>query len=120
MTFLHTRDGIALVTTCTLCGMSTRSLSESAIYLSQRAHTWQDCARRRAERARANSPEGQAEARAKAGDGWLAESDETCCVTTVFGVVPGVEQSTLKGHKAAPITSRGLTAKTVRSPDGCP
>ena len=91
MTFLHTRDGIALVTTCVLCGMSTRSLSESAIYLSQRAHDAMTCQRRRAERAYANSPEGQAEARARAGDGWVAERDEMLCATTVFGVVPGVE-----------------------------
>jgi len=52
MTFLHTRDGIALVTTCQLCGMSTRSLSESAIYLSQRGHDAMTCQRRRAEAAR--------------------------------------------------------------------
>ena len=51
MTFLHTRDGVALVTTCQLCGMSTRSLSESAIYLSQRGHDAMTCQRRRAERA---------------------------------------------------------------------
>jgi len=39
-------------------------------------------------------------------------SGETACVTTLFGVVPGVEQGRLKGHKAAPITSRGLTTQT--------
>jgi len=52
MTFLHTRDGIALVTTCQLCGMTTRSLSEAAIYLSQRGHDALTCQRRRAEAAR--------------------------------------------------------------------
>ena len=57
MTFLHTRDGIALVTTCQLCGMSTRSLSESAIYLSQRGHDAMTCQRRRAEAARVVEPE---------------------------------------------------------------
>lgn len=49
MTFLHTRDGLALTSTCVLCGMSTRSLSESAIYLSQRGHDAVTCQRRRAE-----------------------------------------------------------------------
>ena len=58
MTFLHTRDGMALTSTCTLCGMSTRSLSEAAIYLTQRGHDAMTCQRRRAEAARANSPEG--------------------------------------------------------------
>ena len=53
MTFLHTRDGMALTSTCVLCGMSTRSLSESAIYLSQRGHDAMTCQRRRAEAARA-------------------------------------------------------------------
>ena len=53
--FLHTRDGLALVTTCQLCGMSARSLSESAIYLSQRSHDAMTCQRRRAEAAYANS-----------------------------------------------------------------
>ena len=53
MTFLHTRDGIALVTTCQLCGMSTRSLSESAIYATQRGHDAMTCQRRRAETVRA-------------------------------------------------------------------
>ena len=53
MTFLHTRDGIALTTTCVLCGMSTRSLSESAIYLSQRGHDALTCQLRRAETVRA-------------------------------------------------------------------
>ena len=52
MTFLHTRDGMALTSTCQLCGMSTRSLSESAIYLSQRGHDAMTCQRRRAEAAR--------------------------------------------------------------------
>ena len=91
MTFLHTRDGVALVTTCQLCGLANRSLSEAAIYASQRGHDAMTCQRRRAERAYANSPEGQAETRAKAGDGWLTERDEMLCATTVFGVVPGVE-----------------------------
>ena len=54
MTFLHTRDGRALVTTCQLCGMKTRSLSEAAIYLTQRGHTAWECQQRRAEAARAN------------------------------------------------------------------
>ena len=57
MTFLHTRDGIALVTTCQLCGMTTRSLSEAAIYLSQRGHDAMTCQRRRAEAARVVEPE---------------------------------------------------------------
>jgi hypothetical protein len=52
MTFLHTRDGIARVTTCVLCGMSTRSLSEAAIYLTQRSHDAMTCQMRRAEKAR--------------------------------------------------------------------
>ena len=91
MTFLWTREAGALTSTCVLCGMSTRSLSESAIYLSQRGHDAMTCQRRRAEAAYANTPEGQAETRARAGDGWLAESDEMLCATTVFGVVPGVE-----------------------------
>ena len=56
MTFLHTSDGIALTSTCTLCGMSTRSLSESAIYLSQRGHDAMTCQRRRAEAARVVEP----------------------------------------------------------------
>jgi hypothetical protein len=53
VTFLHTRDGLALVTTCRLCGMSTRSLSESAIYLSQRDHDWLTCQLMRLAAARA-------------------------------------------------------------------
>ena len=57
MTFLHTRDGIALVTTCQLCGMSTRSLSESAIYASQRGHDALTCQRRRLAAARAVATE---------------------------------------------------------------
>jgi hypothetical protein len=91
MTFLWTRSAGAIQSVCVLCGMSTRSLSEHTIYPWQRAHDAMTCQRRRAERAYANSPEGQAEARARAGDGWVAERDEMLCVTTVFGVVPGVE-----------------------------
>jgi len=53
MTFLHTRDGMALTTTCQLCGMTTRSLSEAAIYLTQRGHDAMTCQRRHAETTRA-------------------------------------------------------------------
>jgi hypothetical protein len=53
MTFLHTRDGMALTTTCQLCGMTTRSLSEAAIYATQRGHDAMTCQRRRAETTRA-------------------------------------------------------------------
>jgi len=112
VSFLHTRDGIALVTTCVLCGMSTRSLSEAAIYLSQRAHDAMTCQRRRAEAAYANTPEGQAETRARAGDGRVAERDEMLCATTVFGVVPGVETGSIGDVETPPVTSRGLTTKT--------
>ena len=52
MTFLWTREAGALTSTCVLCGMSTRSLSEAAIYLSQRGHDAMTCQRRRAEAAR--------------------------------------------------------------------
>ena len=114
MSFLWTRSAGAVTSTCALCGMSTRSLSEAAIYGVQRGHDAMTCQRRRAEAARAKSPEVQAEARARAGDGWVVESDELLCATTVFGVIPGVESDRLLGHKAAPITSRGLTAKTTK------
>ena len=57
MTFLHTRDGRALTSRCTLCGMTTRSLSESAIYLTQRGHDALTCQLRRAEAARVVEPE---------------------------------------------------------------
>jgi hypothetical protein len=106
MTFLHTRDGIALVTTCQLCGMSTRSLSESAIYASQRGHDALTCQLRRAQRARAISPEEQEAARelhvynlrnARHREQWAARQAETRCATTVFGVVPGVETGRM-GH----------------------
>lgn len=43
MTFRWTRDGRAVVSVCQLCGLANRSLSESAIYLTQRAHSWQEC-----------------------------------------------------------------------------
>jgi len=99
MTFLWTRDGLALTSTCVLCGMSTRSLSEATIYLTQRGHDAMTCQRRRAEAAYANSPEGQAEMRARAGDGWVAESGEMLCATTVFGVIPGVETGRMGSAK---------------------
>jgi hypothetical protein len=67
MSFLWTKDGRAVTSRCTLCGMTTRSLSESAIYGVQRSHDAMTCQRRRAEAAYANSPEGQAETRARAG-----------------------------------------------------
>ena len=57
MSFLWTRSAGALTSTCTLCGMSTRSLSESAIYLTQRGHDALTCQRRRAEAARVVEPE---------------------------------------------------------------
>jgi len=79
--------------------MSTRSLSEAAIYGVQRGHDAMTCQRRRAEAARANSPQGQAETRARAGDGWVAERDEMLCATTVFGVVPGVETGRMGSAK---------------------
>jgi len=107
MTFLWTREAGALTSTCVLCGMSTRSLSESAIYLSQRGHDAMTCQRRRAEAAYANTPEGQAETRARAGDGWVAESDGMLCATTVFGVIPGVETGRI-GHSE---TASDLTPK---------
>ena len=55
MTFLWTRSAGAVTSRCILCGMSTRSLSESAIYLSQRSHDAMTCQRRRAEATYANS-----------------------------------------------------------------
>jgi len=91
VSFLWTRSAGAVTSTCALCGMSTRSLSEAAIYGVQRGHDAMTCQRRRAEAARANSPQGQAETRARAGDGSVAERDEMLCATTVFGVVLGVE-----------------------------
>jgi len=57
MSFLWTRDGRVVTSRCQLCGMSTRSLSESAIYLSQRGHDAMTCQRRRAEAARVVEPE---------------------------------------------------------------
>jgi len=108
MTFLWTRSAGAIVSRCVLCGMSTRSLSESAIYLSQRGHDAMTCQRRRAEAARAKTPEGQAETRAMAGDGWVAERDEMLCATTVFGVIPGVADGKMEGisETAPSVTSK--------------
>ena len=57
MSFLWTKDGMAVTSTCTLCGMKTRSLSEAAIYLTQRGHTAWECQQRRAEAARVVEPE---------------------------------------------------------------
>ena len=132
MTFLHTRDGVALVTTCQLCGLANRSLSESAIYLSQRGHDAMTCQRRRAERARVVEPEDDdietcPEGHERAGNTYVdshghlvcnacrrekyaaRKMAESRCGTTVLGVA----SDRLSGHKAAPITSRGLTAKTI-------
>ena len=53
MTFLWTRSAGALTSRCQLCGMTTRSLSEAAIYATQRGHTAWECQQRRAETARA-------------------------------------------------------------------
>ena len=36
------------------------------------------------------------------------------CASTGLGTLQGAETASIKGHKAAPITSRGLTAKTLR------
>jgi hypothetical protein len=113
MSFHWRRTAGAVVSTCALCGWTVRS-TERDVLDQQRGHDAMTCQRRRAEAARAKSPEGQAEARARAGDGWVVESDELLCATTVFGVIPGVESDRLLGHKAAPITSRGLTAKTTK------
>jgi len=57
MSFLWTRSAGALTSRCTLCGMTTRSLSEAAIYLTQRGHDAMTCQRRRAEAARVVEPE---------------------------------------------------------------
>ena len=65
------------------------------------------CQRRRAEAAYANTPEGQAETRARAGDGWVAESDGMLCATTVFGVIPGVAD----GKMGRSETASDLTPK---------
>lgn len=56
MSFQWTRSAGAVTSRCTLCGLATRSLSEAAIYPWQRAHSWQECARRRAEAARVVEP----------------------------------------------------------------
>jgi hypothetical protein len=53
MSFRWSRDGAALTSTCVLCGLTTRALSESAIYLSQRGHDAMTCQLQRAETARA-------------------------------------------------------------------
>ena len=60
MTFLWTRSAGAIQSRCQLCGMSTRSLSEAAIYATQRGHDAMSCQLRRAETVRA--VEGQAAA----------------------------------------------------------
>ena len=39
---------------------------------------------------------------------------ETRCDSTGLGTILAAETDRLSGHKAAPITSRGLTAKTLR------
>ena len=42
-----------------------------------------------------------------------AMGDELACDSTGSGHVSGAESDRLTGHEAAPITSRGLTAKTL-------
>lgn len=62
MSFRWTRSaGLAVTSTCTLCGLANRSLSESAIYLQQRAHDPFTCQMRRAETARALTAEDDVE-----------------------------------------------------------
>jgi len=92
--------------------MSTRSLSEAAIYLSQRGHDAMTCQLRRLDAARAlyaASPEGQAAARklhvyelrnARHRELYAARRDaESRCDTTVLGVIPGVADGRMLSAK---------------------
>ena len=127
MSFRWTRSAGWIESRCTLCSLVLASRLERDIHAWQRAHDPAACQQRRLDAARAlyaASPEGQAAARtlhvydlrnARHRELYAARRDaESHCDTTVFGVIPGVETDRLSGHKAAPITSRGLTAKTLR------
>jgi hypothetical protein len=126
VSFLWTRSAGSITSRCTLCPFVLASRLERDILDQQRAHDPAACQQRRLDAARAlyaASPEGQAVARklhvydlrnARHRELYAARRDaESHCDTTVFGVIPGVETDRLSGHKAAPITSRGLTAKTI-------
>jgi hypothetical protein len=122
MTFLWTRSAGAVTSTCQLCGMTTRSLSESAIYLTQRGHDAMTCQRRRAEAAWVVDPiERCRNGHRRAGNTSIdgrgnivclacrrdvyaaqkasSKSGEMLCATTVFGVIPGVETGRMGSAK---------------------
>lgn len=80
MTFRWQRDGIAIISTCVLCGLANRSLSESVIYLGQRAHSWLDCQQRRAEMVRAAEPERCRNGHERAGNTRIDNRGDTVCL----------------------------------------
>ena len=118
MSWRWTRDGQTLTSTCQLCATTITGRRDTDVTLQQRSHDPLTCQRRRAETTRAI--EAPAAAAKWASHDYQAtrrntarRRAETRCDTTVLSVLVESEQGKLMGHKAAPITSRGLTAKTI-------
>ena len=132
MSFQWTRAGDVIHSRCTLCSLVLASRLDRDILVGQRSHDPAACQQRRLDAARAlyaASPEGQAAARklhvyelrnARHRELYAARhAAESCYVTTVLGVVPGVETGRMESAKTnRPTRERRTVLSTPSDQDG--
>ena len=113
MTFAWARTGLWLHSSCAECGL-TYTGDERDLLRWQRGHAAATCVQRRAETARAASPEGQAAARKWAGYDLRDERAEqaekstaSSCVSLLMNTDSGVSREKMEASETAPsVTSK--------------